>query len=311
VVSDVCKAEEVQGMVFDSQTKTLYFSDKNQIVKYAIETKLMEKVGDADDGETDGENAKVRFHSPAGLCIDPTDRSVIIADHGNHRIRRMLNGKTETIAGKDAGYVNNIGAAAQFKMPTGVACDSKGNIYVCERGNNTIRMIEKATKKVSTVCGHADSKGDHKTGVFAEATFNVMRFIALDATENFLYVTCKDVIAKISLKTETVSDVTVPKALKKPLDVDLDSDNLLIVTDEDVDAKVVYRIVEKQKGSNVMTKIEAVDEQHHPVEVLPSCVAVDKASDDIYFFDDKSRQIKKLAGNRACRMCGTSDCCVM
>jgi len=270
----------------------------------------MEKVGDADDGDTDGENAKVRFHSPAGLCIDPTDRSIVIADHGNHRIRRMTAGKTETIAGKDAGYANGIGTAAQFSAPTGVTCDAKGNIYVCERGNNTVRMIDKATKAVSTITGKPDSK-EHKNGSFADATFNVMRFIALDAAGNDLFVTCKEVIAKLSLTAKQVTDVAVPKALKKPLDVDVDSDNLLIVTDEDADAKVVYRIFEKPNGANVMTKIEAVNEQQQTVEVMPSCVAVDKASDDIYFFDDKSRMIKKLAGSRACRMCGGSDCCVM
>jgi len=170
-------------------------------------------------------------------------------------------------------------------------------------------LINKTNKTVSTVTGKPESK-EHKVGTFQEATFNTLMYLALDATGKDIYVTCKDVIAKLELETKKVTDIEVPRALKKPLCVALDSDGFPIVTDEDKDAQVVYRIIPKQKGPAGMTKIEAVNDQQATLKIVPSVVTVDMSTDDIYFFDHEAKKIKKLAGNRACRMCG-NDCSVM
>jgi len=311
VVSNVTAAEEVLGLAFCSNSSALFFSDKNQINKYTVEGNKVEKVaGDKDnEGDADGEVGKAKFTAPAGVCIDPTDKALIVADKGNHRIRRIFNGKTEVVAGKDAGYADGSGADAKFKSPSAVACDANGNIYVCDYGNNAIRRIDKATKAVTTVSGKPDSK-EHKAGAFADATFCNPMYIAIDANGKEIYVTGKEIISKLCFESKQVTDVALPKALKKPLGLALDSNGLLVVTDEDKDANVVYRIILQSKGAAGMTKIEAVNDQQVTLKVMPSVVTVDTASDDIYFFDHEAKQIKKLAGNHACRMCGT-DCCVM
>ena len=46
-----------------------------------------------------------------------------------------------TFAGGLAGYGDGSGAEAQFKFPADLATDSKGYVFVADRGNNTIPII--------------------------------------------------------------------------------------------------------------------------------------------------------------------------
>ena len=44
--------------------------------------------GDGEEGHRDGAAAQARFHCPQGLALLPDGR-VLVADHGNHRIRLL------------------------------------------------------------------------------------------------------------------------------------------------------------------------------------------------------------------------------
>ena len=71
--------------------------------------------------------------------------TVYVADSENHRIRAVdpLTGATTTVAGTDEkGHKDGPCAEALFNEPTGVAVDSHGRIYVCDRGNHRIRVID-------------------------------------------------------------------------------------------------------------------------------------------------------------------------
>ncbi len=59
---------------------------------------------------------------------------------------------TTIAGGVQSGYVDGPGYAAQFDRPTGIALDSSGNLYVCDTGNNRIRLISK-NGSVTTVAG--------------------------------------------------------------------------------------------------------------------------------------------------------------
>ena len=88
---------------------------------------------------------EARLAGPGGLFLD--EKGVLyIADTGNNRIRRVgLDGIIETIAGNgDAGFSGDEGLAteASFNIPTDVAVDSKGNIYIADAGNARIRVVD-------------------------------------------------------------------------------------------------------------------------------------------------------------------------
>jgi sugar lactone lactonase YvrE len=91
-------------------------------------------------GATGG--ASINFKAPAGIAVDASG-NVYVADEGTNLISKITAaGVASTLAGSGSmGFTNGVGTAASFNFPTGVAVDSKGNVYVADRGNNAIRLI--------------------------------------------------------------------------------------------------------------------------------------------------------------------------
>lgn len=84
------------------------------------------------------------FYSPKGIAVDPTNTYVYVADGGNNVIRRITiaSGLTITYAGSGTpDEVDGQGTAASFKDPMGLACDSRGNLFVADYAGHTIRWI--------------------------------------------------------------------------------------------------------------------------------------------------------------------------
>jgi hypothetical protein len=71
--------------------------------------------------------------------------NVYVADEENHTIRKVTvpDGLVTTFAGTAgiSGSVDGTGAAIRFTGPSGVAVDSRGNVYIADRGNYTIRQV--------------------------------------------------------------------------------------------------------------------------------------------------------------------------
>ena len=78
-----------------------------------------------------------------------------MSDSANSTIRKITpTGVVSTLAGTAGvmGSADGTGAAASFWAPQGLAADSSGDVYVADRGNNTIRKIT-PTAVVTTVVG--------------------------------------------------------------------------------------------------------------------------------------------------------------
>ncbi|HXC16281.1 MAG TPA: hypothetical protein VNV60_02455 [Holophagaceae bacterium] len=138
-------------------------------------------------GDADGYGPQARFSRPHGIAVG-TDGTIYVADAFNHTIRKItLGGIVSTVAGKAMapGAVNGRGAEARFFMPYAITVDRHDNLYVVERGNNTLRKIT-PDGTVTTLAGQFNVAG-HKDGPGSEATFSSPRGIAIDTSGN-LYV---------------------------------------------------------------------------------------------------------------------------
>lgn len=93
----------------------------------------------------EGPAVAAALDTPAALAFDKDGR-LLIADMGNHRLRRvdLSTGTIVTIAGKGTpGSGGDGGAAkdAELNTPGGLAVDGEGTIYIADSGNHRVRKI--------------------------------------------------------------------------------------------------------------------------------------------------------------------------
>ena len=116
-------------------------------------------------GDVDGAGAVARFRYPEGLTMGADD-SVWVADQ--YRLRKVSkDAQVTTIAGSSAGFVDGKGAAARFRRLSGLAFDTKGDLFVADRDNHAIRRVS-ADGVTITVTG---GKSGNVDGPAASARF--------------------------------------------------------------------------------------------------------------------------------------------
>jgi len=102
----------------------------------------------------DGDPAtSAQLNSPAGVAVDSVG-DVYIADTANNRIRKVSNGVITTVAGNGiAGFSGDNGPAtsAELNLPSGIAVDSAGNLYIYDTYNSRIRKVSNGV--IATVAG--------------------------------------------------------------------------------------------------------------------------------------------------------------
>lgn len=144
-----------EGMVIDA-SGNLYVADNNNTIrKINLATKQVTTyAGTGVRGFNNGPVASATFSSPYGLAMD-ANGDIYVGDIVNNCIRKITvsTGMVSTFAGTGTqGLANGPAASATFYFPCGVAFDSKGNLFVAELKNNTIRKIA-TDGTVSTYAG--------------------------------------------------------------------------------------------------------------------------------------------------------------
>ena len=105
-----------------------------------------------------GPAASARFSEPAGLAVSPITGDLVIADHNNHRVRKIAasTGFVSLVAGNGAqGYSGDNGAAtsAQLAYPVNVAVNSNDDVFIADRDNHCIRRVASVTGVITTIVG--------------------------------------------------------------------------------------------------------------------------------------------------------------
>lgn len=97
----------------------------------------------------------------------------------------------------NSGTNNGTGASARFNLPSGIAVDSAGNVFVADQNNSSIRRITPAGL-VSTLAGNPASAGD-QDGTNSAALFSQPSAVAVDAAGNvFVADTFNNTIRRVS-----------------------------------------------------------------------------------------------------------------
>ncbi len=171
----------------------IYFArrDHNIISKIDSRGFLHNVVGSGASGFSGdgGPATQAKLRVPAGLCFD-SKGNLYIADRENHRVRKVdTKGIISTIAGNGiAGYSGDGGPATQanLNLPSGVVVDKNGNIFISDRSNNRIRVVDsKGNIQTFAGSGAEGYNGDNMPAL--KATIDKPFGLALDKKGN-LYI---------------------------------------------------------------------------------------------------------------------------
>ena len=120
----------MRGIVVDNNDNIIVMDrDNDRIQKFAPDGKLLTVIGKKG-------NKPLEFDKPRGVAINPLNMKIYVTDLYNHRIQ---------ILNPDFTFFNSFGqrgiGIGLFQYPSGVACDSTGNIYVADENNNRIQVF--------------------------------------------------------------------------------------------------------------------------------------------------------------------------
>ena len=141
-------ADEDDVLYFaDSETSSIRSADI--ISAHQVTTLVGE--GLFEFGDVDGPGPHARLQHPLGVDVDAG--VVYVADTYNNKIKRITidMGEVTTIAGTgEAGKRDGPGDGASFYEPGGLSV-ADGRLYVADTNNNAVRLIDLATRVVSTL----------------------------------------------------------------------------------------------------------------------------------------------------------------
>lgn len=156
----------------------IYFSDStNQRVRRISAGGTITTIaGNGVDGFSgDGGQAIAASMSfPLGLAADSAG-NVYFTDGNNNRVRKISStGLISTVAGGGAGNFGGDGGqavGASLNIPSDIAFDSAGNLYIADSGNNRIRKVD-TTGVITTVAGTANNGFSGDSGPAVQAMLN-------------------------------------------------------------------------------------------------------------------------------------------
>ncbi len=238
------------GLAYDA-AGNLYIADTDNFVIREVNLAgiitVVAGTGQQGFGGDGGAATSALLDSPRGVALDAAG-NLYIADSGNHRIREVTAGVISTIAGTGTcGYSGDGGpaAAAALCLPTAIAVDSAGGVYIADTNNYRIRKI--AGTAISTVAGNglqsfsgdgglAMAAGiDSPFGVAVDSAFNI--YIADTYNQRVRMVSnSTGIIATLAgtgVKNFTSDGVAATAALALPTGIAVDSSATVYVADSD------------------------------------------------------------------------------
>jgi len=177
--------------VFDAQGNLYFTETGNHVVRrFSVAGIVTTVAGNGTQGFAGdyGPATTAELNSPSGLAMD-TAGDLYIADSHNHRVRKVAanTGTITTIVGTGlAGFSGDGGAAtmAQLDLPTSLAVDVAGNVYVADTDNHRVRRIAAGTGLITTVAGNGVQGFAGDNGPATTAAIDSPNGLAIDAGGN-------------------------------------------------------------------------------------------------------------------------------
>ncbi len=192
------------GVGVDS-SGNLYIADLNnsRIRKVSAGGTITTVAGNGFSGSSgdNGPATSASLYNPFGVALD-NGGNLYIADQSNNRIRKVSAGGTiTTVAGNGTFAFSGDGGpaiSASLNVPTAVAVDSSGNLYMADQHNQRIRKVS-AGGTITTVAGNSTAGFSGDSGPAISASLNGPTAVAVDSGGNLYFAdTSNNRIRKVS-----------------------------------------------------------------------------------------------------------------
>ena len=198
--ADLAQLHSPLGIAVDAAGNVLIADQNNHRVRRVdAQTGIITTVAGTGSAGFNGDNQPAiaaHLNFPTGVAADVAG-NLFIADQSNHRVRRVdVQGNIMTIAGTgNAGFDgdNQPAIAAQLNVPTGVAVDTTGNVFIADQFNQRVRVVNAQTGIITTVAGNGTACANPTAtpacgdgGVPTAAQLNLPNGLALDGGGNLL-----------------------------------------------------------------------------------------------------------------------------
>jgi sugar lactone lactonase YvrE len=240
------------GLAFDT-AGNLYIADTNENVIREVNLvgviSTVAGTGEQGYGGDGGSATAALLDTPIGVAVDAAG-NIYIGDSHNNRVREVVasSGYIVTLAGTGVAGFSGDGAAASLallNLPTAVAVDSNGNVYMADTNNHRIREIVGTT--INTVAGNGEQTYSGDGGLATAASLDSPSGVAVDGSFNF-YICDTDnqrlrmvthstgfisTIAGTGAKGFTADGAVSSAALARPVGIAVDASGTVYFADAD------------------------------------------------------------------------------
>ncbi len=181
------------GVVTDSAGDLFIADQPNNVVREIIKATgqniIVAGNGTAGYSGDNGPATAAELNSPLGLAVDSAG-NLFIGDTGNNVIREVVKetGNIITFAGNGtAGYSGDNGPATHAALQdlTGIAVDSKGDLFIADGLDDVIREVDRSNGNIiTTIVGTGWQGSTGYNGQAYEATLEIPADVAVDSAGN-------------------------------------------------------------------------------------------------------------------------------
>lgn len=297
------------GVTVDSNGN-VYVADPDRIRKISSLGVVTTLAGSGNNGSNDGAGTAASFNNPHGVAVD-TSGNIYVADTANNKIRKITStGNVTTLAGSgSSGSTDGAGTVANFNMPSGVAVDISGNVYVTDTYSYKIRKIT-GDGIVTTLAGSGSYGYTDGTGI--AASFRYPYGVTVDNNGNVYVADYESYRIRKITSTGIVTTIAGPDFIGSgfrsgtiggtlwPLGVTVDSNGNVYATDE------THNSIEKITPSGEFTILAgkynaSSGDKKGSIDGIgtaasfnyPSGIAIDN-SGNIFIADTNNNKIRKM-----------------
>ncbi len=132
-----------------------------------------------------GTAAHAELNAPLGVALDHSG-NIYVSEGGNNIIRKIAGGTATIVGGNGCNEYYGDGGpavAAALCLPSGLAVDGAGNVYIADDENNVIRKVS-TVGIITTVAGNGTFGFSGDNGPAVDAQLNVPAAVAVDDSGN-------------------------------------------------------------------------------------------------------------------------------